>query len=31
VDTFMLDYPTSSHRAEVADRRMHIVALMDRK
>jgi len=31
VDTFMLDYPTSSHRAEVADRRMHIVALMYRK
>jgi len=31
VDTFMLDYPTSSHRAEVADRRMHIVARMDTK
>jgi tetratricopeptide (TPR) repeat protein len=31
VDAFMLDYPNSSHRAEVADRRRHIVARMDRK
>jgi tetratricopeptide (TPR) repeat protein len=31
VDAFMLDYPDSSHRAEVADRRMHIVARMDMK
>jgi tetratricopeptide (TPR) repeat protein len=31
VDAFMLDYPDSPHRAEVADRRMHIVARMDRK
>jgi len=31
VDVFMLDYPDSPHRAEVADRRMHIVARMDRK
>jgi tetratricopeptide (TPR) repeat protein len=30
-DAFMLDYPDSSHRAEVADRRMHIVARLDRK
>ena len=31
VDTFMLDYPNSSHRAEVADRRIHIVARMDKR
>jgi tetratricopeptide (TPR) repeat protein len=30
-DAFMLDYPNSSHRAEVANSRMHIVARMDRK
>jgi len=31
VDAFLLDYPNSSHRAEVADRRLHIVAHLDRK
>ena len=31
VDTFMLDYPESPLRAEVADRRRYIVARMDRK
>ena len=31
VDTFMLDYPNSPQRAEVADRRVHIVARMDRR
>jgi tetratricopeptide (TPR) repeat protein len=30
-DAFMLDYPNSSQRAEVADRRQHIVARLDRK
>ena len=30
-DAFMLDYPNSSHRPEVADSRQHIVARMDRK
>jgi len=31
VDAFLLDYPDSPHRAEVADRRLHIVAHIDRK
>lgn len=31
VDAFMLDYPDSSHRAEVADRRLRIVAHLEKK